>query len=428
MTYTETETIFSIDTSAIKYGIGVTSEVGYELERLGVKNAVLITDPTLVENDAVKNSYESITHQGIKATIYDKVEVEPTDISFKHAIDFCTRKAFDGYVAVGGGSSIDTAKAANLYSTHPARFLKYVNAPIGDGVAPPGQLKPLIAVPTTGGTGSETTGVAIFDFLEMKAKTGIAHRYLRPTMGLVDPENTKSMPKMVQACSGLDLLCHGLESYTAKPFSQRQSPNTPGERPSYQGSNPISDVWASKAIAMCSENIVAAVNDDNNYEARSQMLLAATFAGVGFGNAGCHLPHGMSYSVSGMIRDYTVEGYPEDHTIVPHGMSVVLNAPAVFRYTAPANPERHLKAAEFMGVDVSGADPMDSGDILANAIIELIQKIHIPNGLRSLGYNESDSRTLAKGAMPQHRVINLSPRPVTENDLTQIFMDSMTLW
>ena len=428
MTYTETETIFSIDTSAIKYGIGVTSEVGYELERLGVKNAVLITDPTLVENDAVKNSYESITHQGIKATIYDKVEVEPTDISFKHAIDFCTRKAFDGYVAVGGGSSIDTAKAANLYSTHPARFLKYVNAPIGDGVAPPGQLKPLIAVPTTGGTGSETTGVAIFDFLEMKAKTGIAHKYLRPTMGLVDPENTKSMPKMVQACSGLDLLCHGLESYTAKPFSQRQSPNTPGERPSYQGSNPISDVWASKAIAMCSENIVAAVNDDNNYEARSQMLLAATFAGVGFGNAGCHLPHGMSYSVSGMIRDYTAEGYPEDHTIVPHGMSVVLNAPAVFRYTAPANPERHLKAAEFMGVDVSGADPMDSGDILANAIIELIRKIHIPNGLRSLGYNESDSRTLAKGAMPQHRVINLSPRPVTENDLTQIFMDSMTLW
>ena len=283
-------------------------------------------------------------------------------------------------------------------------------------------------MPTTGGTGSETTGVAIFDFLEMKAKTGIAHKYLRPTMGLVDPENTKSMPKMVQACSGLDLLCHGLESYTAKPFSQRQSPNTPGERPSYQGSNPISDVWASKAIAMCSENIVAAVNDDNNYEARSQMLLAATFAGVGFGNAGCHLPHGMSYSVSGMIRDYTAEGYPEDHTIVPHGMSVVLNAPAVFRYTAPANPERHLKAAEFMGVDVSGADPMDSGDILANAIIELIQKIHIPNGLRSLGYNESDSRTLAKGAMPQHRVINLSPRPVTENDLTQIFMDSMTLW
>ena len=421
-------TIFSIDTSAIKYGIGVTSEVGYELERLGVKNAVLITDPNLVENDAVKKSYESITHQGIKATIYDKVEVEPTDISFKHAIDFCTRKAFDGYVAVGGGSSIDTAKAANLYSTHPARFLKYVNAPIGDGVAPPGQLKPLIAVPTTGGTGSETTGVAIFDFLEMKAKTGIAHKYLRPTMGLVDPENTKSMPKMVQACSGLDLLCHGLESYTAKPFSQRQSPNTPGERPSYQGSNPISDVWASKAIAMCSENIVAAVNDDNNYEARSQMLLAATFAGVGFGNAGCHLPHGMSYSVSGMIRDYTAEGYPEDHTIVPHGMSVVLNAPAVFRYTAPANPERHLKAAEFMGVDVSGADPMDSGDILANAIIELIQKIHIPNGLRSLGYNESDSRTLAKGAMPQHRVIKLSPRPVTENDLTQIFMDSMTLW
>ena len=128
------------------------------------------------------------------------------------------------------------------------------------------------------------------------------------------------------------------------------------------------------------------------------------------------------------IKDYMVQGYPEDHPIVPHGMSVILNAPAVFRFTANSSPERHLKAAQLMGVDVSGADPMDSGDILATAIIELIQKIHIPNGLGALGYNESDSKALAKGAMPQHRVIKLSPRPVTEEDLTQMFVDSMTLW
>ena len=424
----DTETIFSIDTSGIKYGEGATSEVGYELDRLGVKNALIITDPYLKENEAIKKTFESIEYQGIKVTIYVKVEIEPTDESFKHAIEFCINQEFDGFVAVGGGSSIDTAKAANLYSTHPATFLKYVNAPIGEGFPPPGPLKPLIAIPTTGGTGSETTGVAIFDFLEMKAKTGIAHRYLRPTIGLVDPDNTKSMPKMVQACSGLDLLCHGLESFTAKSFSKRASPTTPGERPSYQGSNPISDVWASKAIAMCADNIVSAVNDDGNHEARSNMLLAATFAGVGFGNAGCHLPHGMSYPVSGMVKDYSVEGYPEGQSIVPHGMSVILNAPAVFRYTAPSNPKRHLKAAELMGADVSGKHPMESGNILANAIIELIQKIHIPNGLGAIGYKESDSRLLAKGAMPQHRVIKLSPRPVTEADLTQIFMESMTLW
>jgi hydroxyacid-oxoacid transhydrogenase len=331
-------------------------------------------------------------------------------------------------VAVGGGSSIDTAKAANLYSTYPDEFLAYVNAPIGMGKQVPGPLKPLIAIPTTGGTGSETTGVSIFDLIEMEAKTGIAHRYLRPLIGLVDPDNAKTMPKMVQACSGLDLLSHGLESFTAIPFHEREAPENPGARPSYQGSNPISDVWSTRAIEMCSKNIVSAVNNPDDYEARSQMMLAATFAGVGFGNAGCHLPHGMSYPVAGMVKNNYVDGYPSHHPIIPHGMSVILNAPAVFRYTGPMNPQRHLQAAELMGADISNSRIEDAGDILAETIVNLIRQINIPNGLSAVGYSESDAKNLAKGAIPQHRVIKLSPRQVTEADLEKLFLDSMQLW
>lgn len=422
------EYAFSMDTSSIKYGPGVTREVGYEMHRLGASRVMVVTDPRLAASEPVSTTLEALAAEGIDAALFDRVHVEPTDVSFKEAIRFATEGGFDGYVAVGGGSSIDTAKAANLYATYPADFLAYVNAPIGEARPVPGPLKPMIAVPTTSGTGSETTGVAIFDFLEMRAKTGIAHRALRPLMGIVDPNNTRTLPRMVTACSGFDVLCHGLESYTALPFDRREAPGGPGARPSYQGSNPISDVWSTRAIEMVAHNMVRAVEDPGDDEARGNMLLAATFAGVGFGNAGCHLPHGMSYPVSGMVREYVPEGYPPDEPLVPHGMSVVLNAPAVFRYTAPVNPERHLHAARLMGADVSGASPEDAGDLLADAIVKLAQRIGVPNGLSAVGYTPGDVDDLVAGALPQHRVIKLAPRPTGEEELRRLYLDSMTLW
>ena len=247
-------------------------------------------------------------------------------------------------------------------------------------------------------------------------------------MGVVDAENSRTLPGMVAACSGFDVLCHGIESYTALPFSQREAPPDPGLRPAYQGSNPISDLWATRAIEMVSRNIINAVEEPEDIESRSNMMLAATFAGVGFGNAGCHLPHGMSYPVSGMVREYVPDGYPDDHPIVPHGMSVILNAPAVFRYTAPANPERHLHAARLMGADISDAGPEDAGDVLADAIISLLRRLGVPNGLGAIGYTAEDAPALASGAIPQQRVIKLSPRHVEEEDLRQLFLDSMRLW
>ncbi len=422
------ETGFTMDTSSIKFGPGMTREVGSDAARLGCRRVMVVTDSQLASLTPVTVTLASLAEAGIDTVLFDRVRTEPTDESFAEAVAFAQRGRFDGYVAVGGGSVMDTAKAANLYATYPADLLTYVNAPIGRAEPVPGPLKPLIAVPTTAGTGSETTGVAIFDYLAMGAKTGIAHRALRPSIGIVDPENTRTLPPMVAACSALDVLCHGLESYTALPFNARDAAAAPHLRPAYQGANPISDIWSSRAVAMMARNIGTVMRDPSDDGARAEMLLAATFAGVGFGNAGVHLCHGMSYPVSGLVREYRADGYPGDEALIPHGMSVVLNAPAVFRWTASSNPARHLDMASALGADVVGVKPADAGELLASTIVAIMRATGMPNGLAAVGYTARDVDRLVEGTLPQHRVTKLSPRPVTAEALRQLFLDSMTLW
>ena len=422
------EYAFEMASSNVRFGHGVTREIGMDLADLGARRVMVVTDPNLAGMAPVATVLESLAAEKIDCVLFDRVRVEPTDASFKEAIAFAQSEPTDAFVAVGGGSAMDTAKAANLYSTHPADFLEYVNAPIGGGKPIPGPLKPLFAIPTTAGTGSETTGVAIFDLVAMRAKTGIAHRQLKPTLGLVDPENTRTMPPLVAASTGLDVFVHALESYTVMPYTQRQRPERPLLRPAYQGCNPISDVWSAHAARIAARYLPRAVEDPDDDEARAQMILAASFAGIGFGNAGLHLPHGMSYPVSGMARDYRPPGYAVDEPLVPHGIAVVLNAPAAFRFTGPACPERHLQAAEMLGADVSHARREDAGDILADRLIEFMQRLGIPNGLSAVGYTRDDIPALVQGTLPQHRVIKLSPRPVGAEELTMLFEQSMTIW
>jgi hydroxyacid-oxoacid transhydrogenase len=420
---------FEMSTSNLRFGPGASREVGMDLADLGVRRVMVLADPNLKGMAPVQTVLESIAEQNVAFALFDRVRIEPTDRSLKEAIEFASSEPFDGFVAVGGGSTIDTAKVANLYSTYPpADFLDYVNTPIGKGLPVPSNLKPLFALPTTAGTGSETTGVAIFDLEEMHAKTGIAHRRLKPTLGIVDPENTRTMPPVVIASTGLDVLTHAIESYTALPFNHRPRPDRPLLRPAYQGSNLISDIWALQAMRMVAQYLVRAFEHPEDDEARGMMSLAASFAGVGFGNAGVTLPHGMSYPVSGMVRDYQPEGYSVDHPIVPHGMAVVLNAPAAFRFTASACPEKHLKAAEALGVDITRAKPADAGPILADRVIDFMRRLRIPNGLSGIGYTQDDIPRLVEGTLPQHRVIKLSPRPVGREELTQLFADAMRYW
>lgn len=422
------DNVFQMSASNIRFGAGCTAEIGMDLRDMSAKRTMVLLDPNLRSLPVAEVVIDALKGQNLDFVLFDEISVEPTDASFSHAAAVASEGRFDAFVAVGGGSTIDTAKAANLYSTWPADFFHYVNAPIGAGHPVPGPLKPLIAVPTTAGTGSETTGVAIFDYVAKKAKTGIAHRYLKPTLGIIDPDNTRTLPAAVAASSGLDVLSHALESYTALPYDRRPKPAGPLHRPAYQGCNPISDLWSLHALELMAEFLPRAFADPTDDTARGSMLLAAAMAGIGFGNAGVHLPHGMSYPVAGMVKEFRPAGFGTDHPLIPHGMSVILHTPAVVRFTASACPARHLKAAAALGADVAGAPADDAGEILAERVIYFMKTMEMPNGLRAVGYRDEDIPALVAGTLPQHRVTKLSPRPADEADLTRLFQQSMTIW
>jgi len=423
------DTAFQLATSNLRFGPGITGEVGLDFSEMGLRRVMLVMDHQVGKTAVGEVVRGSLEGAKVDFREYDRVRVEPTDVTFQDAARFATEEGCDAFLAVGGGSTIDTAKAANLYSTYPVEnFLTYINAPVGEGKLIPGPLKPLIAIPTTAGTGSETTGVAICDLADRHVKTGIAHRYLKPILGIIDPENTRTQPAAVAASTGLDVLSHALESYTAIPYHQRPHPEHPKARPAYQGANPISDVWAIRALELVAEYLPRAVADTGDDEARWQMMLGAAMAGMGFGNAGVHLPHGMSYPVAGKVKGFRPEGYVTDHPLIPHGISVVLHTSAVVRFTAGCSPERHLEAARALGADISRARKEDAGAILADRVIDLMQRLGTPNGLGAVGYTSADIPELVEGTLPQHRVTKLSPRPAGKEELAMLFEESMKVW
>jgi alcohol dehydrogenase class IV len=422
------ESAFSIDISSIVFGPGVLKELGEHAKALGMARVALYTDKRIGALPFFAEARDSLRDAGLTVAVYDQVKVEPTDKSFLEAARFATEGKFDGYVSVGGGSVMDTCKAANLYATYPADFLAYVNAPIGEGRAVPGPLKPHIACPTTCGTGSECTGITIFDLLAMQVKTGIASRRLRPSLALIDPATTYTLPKEVVAASGFDVLSHALESYTARPYTSRARPERVSLRPMSQGANPWSDLGCEGALKLLGQYLVRAVNDASDTEARDNMMYAATLAGIAFGNSGVHVPHGMAYSVAGLVREFRPAGYPQEEAIVPHGMSVIVNAPSVFRFTSSACPERHLHGASCLGAETHGASENDAGEVLAGHLIGLMKQTGIPNGIGGVGYHDGDIGALCEGAFVQQRLLTNSPRPVDRNDLAALYRGAMQYW
>ncbi|KAL7409238.1 alcohol dehydrogenase [Mrakia frigida] len=419
------EYAFEVSASNLRFGDGVTREVGMDLVNMGAKKVGVFTDATVARLEPMKVVIASLEENGIDYEVFDRCRVEPTDASWEEAIAWSRERDCSHFLAVGGGSVIDTTKAANLFSVYrDSPLLDFINAPVGKGLPVTRPLRPLIAIPTTAGTGSETTGAAIVDIPSLRFKTGIASRALRPTLGIVDSRNTKSCPRSVNMSAGLDVLFHALESYTAIPYDQRSPrPQNPIDRPAYQGRNPISDVFSLWALKTTVEMLPRVLQDEDDAEARKQMLLAATFAGVGFGTAGVHLCHAASYPISSHNKlgpQYTQKGGYEGlgAPIIPHGISVALSAPSVFAFTAPSSPDRHQEILDIFGsFSRNGASPTSSsvadgslGARVRESVVEFLDSLGgMPRGLEGVGYGVGDLDALVEGMLPQKRVVNLAP-------------------
>src|SRR4051812_2235238 len=369
-----------------------------------MSRALLVTDPGIPHASLVASS---LRDSGIDVVIYGESRVEPTLDSLQAAADFALASEVDGFVSVGGGSSIDTAKVANLIVSHPAPVMEYVNPPIGDGRKPPAPLKPHLAMPTTSGTGSEATTVAVLDIPDKRVKTGISHRYLRPSQAIVDPELARTMPADVCASAGLDVVCHAAESFISRPYDRRDKPETPDDRPPYQGANPVADVWSQQALEYGGRCLRRAVAGDK--AARGAMMLAASMAGVGFGSAGVHIPHACAYPIAGLKHD----------RLIRHGISVIVTSPAAFRFTYEADPERHHRAAELLT-----GERAEGPDALPEALRALMRDVDAPSGISELGYGEDDIDALVEGALQQQRLLAVAPREVGGNDLARILRES----
>lgn len=425
MAVTDHETVFTLEATPVKFGPGSAADAGWELRRLGVRRALLVTDPGVIATGSPERVRASIEAEGIDVVVYDRARVEPTLESFEDAAAFAKDASVDGFVSVGGGSSMDTAKVANLVVSHPAPVMAYVNPPIGEGRKPPSPLRPHLAIPTTSGTGAEATTVAVLDIPELKVKTGISHRYMRCSQAIVDPEMTRTLPREVTSSAGLDVVCHAAESFISKPYTERPRPASPDDRPPYQGANPVADVWSAKALEYGGTYLRRAVADPNDVEARGFMMLAATMAGVGFGSAGVHIPHACAYPIAGLKHVYQPPGYPDDHPFVPHGHSVIVTAPASFRFTYDAAPERHHRVAELL----AGHPLADPGpDMLPGVLRDLMRDVDAPRGIAELGYVEEDVPALVEGALKQQRLLVIAPREAGADDLREILEASMSNW
>jgi alcohol dehydrogenase class IV len=420
------ETVFTYGAPTLKFGVGACEEIGYDLAQLGARRALVITDAGVAATGLAERVAEQIRGFGVDAAVFDGVHIEPTDASMQAAIDWARAHGpWDGFVAVGGGSSIDTAKAVNLLLTNPGELLDYVNKPVGGGLAPVNPLHPLVAVPTTTGTGAESTTICVLDILAQRVKSGISHQRLRPTLAVVDPLLTYSQPAGVTACAGMDILCHALESYTARAYTAGAR-KQPAERVPYCGSNPISDMWSERALTLLASSFRRAVTHGDDHEARGQMALAATFAGLGFGNAGVHIPHANAYPIAGQVRGFHPRDYPGDEPLVPHGMAVSLTAPEAFRFTFAASPERHLRAAALLDPHAELVD--DAARQLPSVLTRLMRDIALPDGIGAVGFTDSDIGGLVDGALKQQRLLATAPLPVHAEDLAEIFSRSLALW
>ena len=393
------ESVFTYAAPTLVYGSGAINDVPHALR--GHDRVLIITDAGVAATGAPERVAESLRVAGHEVHVFADSHVEPTDASLRQAINAARdRGPWDAFVAVGGGSSIDTAKAVNLLTTNPGALLDYVNAPIGGGQAPTQPLKPLVAVPTTTGTGSESTTICVLDVLDRHVKTGISHARLRPTLAVVDPDLTTSQPPWSLPAQGWTS-CATRWRVTPPGRTHRSRPRAPSNgfptaariRSQTCGRNEPFHSWPS--------HFVAAVRNGDDARAGRTWRWRRPWRVWGSATPG-HIPHANAYPIAGRVREYRPSGYPHEEPLIPHGMAVALTAPAAF-HDLRGLPERHMRAARLLGG--SGDGP----DLLPTVLRRIMDDVGIPAGLHEVGYTEADIPNLVEGSMAQQRLLALAP-------------------
>ena len=406
------DSVWDLKVVRAKFGVGAVDELGYEVKAFGAENVLIITDEGVARAGLVQRVTASLEAQRINFEVWDGVEPEPSLSSMREAINFAKTLRVDLFIALGGGSSIDTAKVTNLVLTHGGDILDYIAPPYGGGKKIPAPCRPLIAIPTTAGTGSETSSAAIISLPDKKFKAGIVNDYLRPSLALLDPLLTTTMPPRVTAHTGMDALTHAIEAYTVRSYDAKPKPETPAERPIYGGANPFTDLLAAKAIEFIGGSLREAVYHGWNLEARSNMLLASFLAGVAFSNAGLGAVHAAAFPVGGRFH-------------IPHGLACALLLPAVMEYNLPSNYMKFAEIAALLGENVEGMDVREAAELSIEAVKNLERDIGIPSGLSEVGITKEDIPELAEEAIKVRRMLIGNPRPITKEDMEKIYENAL---
>ncbi|MED1466883.1 hydroxyacid-oxoacid transhydrogenase [Bacillus salipaludis] len=391
-------------TERIVFGNGAIQQLDSILQRLKAKNILLVTDPG-IKNAGILDRVLSLLEQANYHTVvYDLVVPEPPVESAFACYEFAkSQMDIDAVIGLGGGSSIDMAKISALLVAHGGHPLDY-----GGENQVPGPIAPLIAIPTTAGTGSEVTSVAVLTDVENNLKVGISDNYLRPTVALLDPELTIGLPAYVTACSGIDALAHAIEAYTAKPSPYIQAEGNI----LFQGSMPISDALGYRAIELIAKNLPLAVLQGSNVGARSNMLLGSLLAGMSFSNAGTAAAHALAYPIGGLVK-------------APHGEVTGLLLPYVMEYNASVETEKMINISKAFDIDTERLSDKEAALAASKAVLELLQEIGLPTHLSDIGIKEDDIPEIAEKTLQIDRLIRNNPRVPTQSSLEELLRKAL---
>ncbi|MEZ6064650.1 MAG: iron-containing alcohol dehydrogenase [Planctomycetaceae bacterium] len=386
------------------FGCGATGELGPAVNRLAVSKVLIVSDPVLTRLGLTSRVADALKASQLDVEVFDGSEPEPSFAAATAGIEASNRYQPDAILGLGGGSNIDLAKIIAVVATHGGSFADYFHF---DNI--PGPVLPLIAVPTTAGTGSEVSHAAVLTDHVNKIKVSTLSPYLRPDLAVVDPELTLTCPPQVTADSGIDALTHAIEACLATRSTDLAIP--PGELFAYEGQHPIGDIFAERAIRLVGEHLVRAVEAPDDITARTGMALAATLAGIAFSNCGVALVHAMEYPLGGDLH-------------CTHGGGNGLLLPYVMRFNQPVRTAELARIAQWLGEDVGGLSPDEAATRACDCVARLRERVGIPLSILELGGRESELPEYARKAFGIKRLMQLTPREPTEADILAIYQQA----